>query len=78
VIVTVCPWSTVCVAGFGAGTTSSVFTVTVTELEVDGVPVVSVTCSSNAQTPVVDRTPVEVLGVLVVLQPDVNDEPRLT
>jgi hypothetical protein len=78
VIVAVCPWSTVCVTGLGAGTTSSEFTVTVTGVEGNDAPVLSVTSSSKPQVPRVDRTPVDVLGVLAVVQPDVNDAPRST
>ncbi len=54
-----------------------VLTVTVTTLEVTvtGVPELSVTWSSNDQVPVVDRVPVELVGLSPALQEE--ELPRL-
>jgi len=60
------------------GAASVASTRTVTTFDVTEASVLSVTSSSKLQVPRVDRPPVEVLGVLEVVQPDVNDEPRST
>lgn len=52
-------------------------TVTVTALEVTVELALSVTCSSKYHVPPVDKVPVEVVGSPEVVQPVVNELPRL-
>lgn len=79
VTVKVIDWSLSIVAGEEMVTAVPVnweLTMTVTALEVTetGVEALSFTCSSNDQVPIVDRVPVETVGLSPVLQ--ANEEPR--
>jgi hypothetical protein len=71
-----CPESIVVGTTEITGAESVTATRTVTAFDTTGAPVLSVTRSSKLQVPTVDRGPVEVLGVLVVVQPALKDEPR--
>jgi len=71
------PASIVGVLGDIAPAESTPFTVTAAEFELtssEGEPL-SLTCSSNDQVPVVDKTPVETVGLSPALQG--NEPPRL-
>jgi hypothetical protein len=76
VIVSACPLSIVGFVGLIDGVPRAEFTVTVIALEVTGTGALelSFTCSSKLQVPVVDRAPVETVGVAPGLHP--NELPR--